>query len=137
MPFDDMSIRTKPEIALLDKMAQILAKPEHWCKSAMVSRNDRYADNQYCLYGALTLASYGMPICAGEYRSPKGYQFATSEARAVHMAIANLAPTPPDDAVKERAGVYYNNADTTTHADILAFIGKVREHFEQEALAAA
>ncbi len=119
MPFDDMTIRTKPEIALLDKMAQILAKPEialldkvrdllatpeKWCKNALEH------DGRHCVYGALNLASYG--DCMPRVGAGATYK---------NVERALVGETVRSDII------LFNNAPHTEHADILALIDRARD----------
>jgi len=119
MPLDAMT--AVDEIVLLDRMADILSTPDRWCKGAVaeVRANGLAA---HCLLGALNLADHGSPY---DFRNRNDPLERPGEAyEAVLQAL---------DAADERRGclVAFNNALTTTHADILAFIAKVRAQFEE------
>lgn len=116
MPFDSTNfVETSPhveEIAILDKMAEILATPERWCKRHMFRK---YACGQVisvCVVGALRFSVGGEEALENWVKTP--------EARSVWDRLNEVGGN-------EIAAI--NDASGTTHQDILDLIAKTRASF--------
>ncbi len=122
MPFDDTSARADiaglAELRILDEMARLLATPEGWCKGSL-SREGPNGAMSYCLYGALFQADHGNPYA---YRNHTEMIHAAGQrVERVLIGLVPAADTAPF------AICAFNNADTTTHADILALLARAKE----------
>ena len=115
MPFDsagfaETKVAHSAEIAVLDKMAEILASPKHWCKGDFRQEKrtwDGVKYRSYCLIGALSRAF--------DVVLPQGSQ--DDAVYALRQAADNMYLSE------------YNDAPATTHADVLALIAKARASF--------
>lgn len=111
MPFDSKDfvaapVRHPEEIAILDKMAELLATPERWLKGALA------CGDRVCLAGAGRKVLTGSP-----WKSP--------ERTSVSLGVSN--------ALRYAAGGFigsFNDDPHTTHADILALIARAPQSFE-------
>jgi hypothetical protein len=126
MPFDDplarveIDVANREEIAILDGMARRLATPDLWCKGSLASGVSR------CLIGALNEEDHGNY----NYRWGRiNLRFDRVSARVVYHRLNELAGWWPDRSENDQA-VGFNNADTTTHADVLGLIQRARASFE-------
>lgn len=126
MPFDDPSARVeidvanREEVAILDGMARRLATPGSWCKNSLRSGASR------CLIGALNEEDHGN----SDYQWGRiDVLFARASARVVYHRLNELAGWSPDRSENDQA-VGFNNAATTTHADVLGLIQRARASFE-------
>lgn len=114
MPLDDTTgflapARTRPrekEMAICDRMLELLATPERWCKRTYKTKNS------YCLLGALD-HSVGSYYTTGRYVENQLRRFSTWDG--VFISIAD-----------------FNDSRKTKHADILALIRRTRASFEAE-----
>lgn len=120
MPFDDphrqIEIETpnKEEIAILDKMAELLATPDRWCKGA-ASKTGPKGEVLLCIYAALNVAATGSPCIL----VPR-----TAAALRVEISLCDALPRHYPRPLA------FNDAPTTTHTDILALITRARRSFE-------
>lgn len=104
MPFDGQD--QKPEIQILDRMRELLATSDRWCKGALNAPS-----GARCLMGAFY-----------EVNGP-----VHSEQSAGHRVFHSL---------KNLTGTYklhnFNDAPTTSHSDVLALIDAARERIINE-----
>lgn len=115
MPFDaipNTTIETNPNAEALElarKVAEILAVPERWCQDEFTS------DGAYCLIGALRKAA----------SVPDDQLLDTPAAYAVRRRMGELC-----GPYRSRNSMVFNDAPTTTHADIVALTRAVVASFE-------
>jgi hypothetical protein len=127
MPFDNttVEIANKAEIAILDEMARLLARPEDWTKNRLQEVTEGGISR--CLYGALFQAEHGTSSPTKNRGFGRVGLFATEAGLAVESAMNSLVP--------ESRGAFpiadYNNHSTTTHNDILTLIARAKDTFQQ------
>lgn len=106
----DAPVRHPEEIAILDKMAELLATPERWCQG--VSSEHRYGGWAHCVLGALRFVDdkyvWGLDVLS-----------LTGLAVSSRLRIGTQIPIDS-----------WNDAPERTHADILALIAGARRSFE-------
>lgn len=126
MPFDNPAQRVEiplyvEEIAILDRMEELLATPGRWCKNKFERRRlFGFRAPAHCLMGALNIQDHGS---AGRHTTlPDGtVDFKNPAAWRVGLRIQDLTG---GDAPG------FNNDPATTHADILRLIARTRKSFE-------
>lgn len=109
MPFDSKDFVAAPvcaEIALLDKMSEILAVPERWCKGAAVSPDG----SAFCIVGAASNAHTHIAWCPP-------------------YPLINLVLYALNQEVGYPVSMF-NDAPATTHADVVALLSRVRKSYE-------
>lgn len=122
MPFDDAGQRPElknpnvEELAIIDRMRQLLGRPEDWCKRALV-QIDAAERVSHCLLGALVLADGGELPDA--HYTGHGFTWAASQVR-IRLNASHSSHNM----------VNFNNALSTSHADILGLLRRVRAEFE-------
>jgi hypothetical protein len=127
MPFDDPSVRVEidvanaEEIAILDGMARRLATPDLWCKHALAIGPRR------CLLGVANEEDHVSFRNIHDNNIFNIFRFNRHATETVWQRLIVLCP--PID-VPRGGPVRFNNADTTTHADILGLIQRARASFE-------
>lgn len=127
MPFDDPSARVeiavanREEIAILDGMARRLATPHSWCKNSL------YTGSSRCLLGALNEEDHGDPGWTSLSRRGGGFRLRASAN--VRSRLNDLVGYQLGYVFDDWAAVF-NNAATTTHADVLGLIQRARASFE-------
>jgi hypothetical protein len=126
MPFDG-TISISPEVALLDRMADILSTPDKWCKG----RTE--VDGRYCIYGALNIADHNDSACLSRYSQPV---FLNPAAQRVSDRMDEIV-LRAGYSFGEYAASLYNDLKEVTHENILSLIKDVRETFEAEAFCVA
>lgn len=114
MPFDSKDfvaapVRHPEEIAILDKMAELLAAPERWCQGDFTSKDGK----SLCVIGAVHVA--------GEYKAGSLISVKTPAYRAYVRLARELGRRSLPD---------FNDDPKTTHTDILALIARARSSFE-------
>lgn len=109
---DKTVIKWNPDIAIVDNMMTQFATADRWCK--FIQQDDL---GRRCLLGALSVAMVGRPFQAEMYLG----------GRVHHRMV--------DEAVKRgfQRMTHFNDADATTRADIVDFLGCVRLRLEREA----
>lgn len=119
MPFDNTSFVESPvkhaeEIAILDRMAEILATPERWCKGCKGYRDAAGNYTSFCLIGALHVAHLGVDALSEE----DPWDGTTNEIFAALLrATGGVIPAR------------YNDCLTTTHPDVLDLIARTKASF--------
>ena len=109
------------EIAILDGMAALLRKPRYWCKEVL--REERFWGRpSHCLMGALNVMDHGTHWHLRARSSDGHLVFSKPAAHIVELRMQNLTP--------DRDIASFNNAATTTHADILSLIATTKKTFE-------
>jgi len=116
MPFDG---RNNEAIALVEKTEQLINRPEKWLKHTA-----KYADS-FCLYGAL----YEAAGYDGNHWFPSQV---TGAMATVNLAFEQEAARRGFSYGDPAIGVFYNgvkfnNAPSTTHADMLDFFRSVKQ----------
>ncbi len=124
MPFDNTSARAEvavpEEVSILDRMARLLARPEDWCQGELI-RTSETGNVSRCLYGALFQVDHGSSRPIG-YRGYGSQIFQNEAAQRVSEILTSLVPmTGNPFPICD-----FNNADTTTHADILALLARAK-----------
>ena len=116
MPFDNTTFVAVDEIAIVDRMMELLAEPEGWCKGQLsVTRPS--GGQSYCLLGALNVVSSGNVMAIPHDKTSR----------------ATLAAMDRESGgIGRYAFVAFNNAPAATHADILMFLDAVRSSFIKE-----
>ena len=119
MPFDslpaEVPVRHAAEIAILDRMAKLLATPERWCKHDYT--NGLWGKKRaFCLDAALHMAA--REELAFSLNRPD------SERRVEATFVRLLRGT-----ARERIH-HYNDHGATKHKSILALIARARREFE-------
>jgi hypothetical protein len=109
MPFDAMPqpLRHAAEIAIVDKMTQLLATPDRWCQGS------NFNGARMCLVGA------AWTVLGGD---PGRMPLATPIRRSLQQAL------------DEEAGMsvaIFNDAPERTHADVVDLLVRVRRRFEE------
>ena len=120
MPFDSTNyVETHAEeIVILDKMAEILATPDKWCQRALLLIDKSSGEAaQFCTLGALHCATHGTT-------DPKVLWKQEWTDAAAHNIYSRMF-----QILGERSPGAFNDAETTTHQDILDLIAKTRESF--------
>ncbi len=126
MPFDnpatrvDVEVQNREEIAILDGMARRLATPDLWCKYSLRS------GHSHCIAGALNEEDHGDHDYL--WYDKGGVQFSAA-SRHVYDRLNDLAG-PQRNRTRSDQAVDFNNAESTTHADILGLIQRARRSFE-------
>ena len=115
MPFDDTTARSTPEIALLDKVRDLLATPDKWCKYALEH------DRRHCVYGALNLAHHNVAM----------WTLGTNTKAYTNVERALARETGRNHDILLDI-ILFNNAPDTKHADILALIDRARDRLLAE-----
>jgi hypothetical protein len=116
MPFDSAP-EIKEELRVLDRMREILAMPDKWCKG-----NVRDGD-AVCVAGALYVA---------DGSEPDAPLIVTTLSLAAMKSWGALVRTSRDDS-----GLFpaeFNDDPRTTHSDILSLIDRAREKIVAESL---
>lgn len=114
------------EIAILDEMARLLARPEQWCQEQTGCRVFPFFWHvRRCLIGALITVDGGPKVPRASmflkgHRSPAK---TAVEDRLDHLAYSLCR--------KSAAG--FNDLKKTQHSDILALIARARASFETAA----
>lgn len=113
MPFDTAGFVTpvtSPELAICEGMLEVLKTPEDWCKGVVMIRrpNGRVA---YCLVGASLAAARRLGHPYGEVIRAWG---------AIHRVIGHGQVTA------------FNDAPTTTFADVRRVLETVRDGFANQ-----
>jgi hypothetical protein len=109
------------EVAILDKMADLLDTPDHWCKDTL-----RDGDS-LCLLGALNVADHGDHQ---HLLTLDGRGLAFEQAVALNVLgrmNSTLDNRNPRHYWLEVAN--FNNAHTTTHADVVDLIARTLASF--------
>jgi hypothetical protein len=105
-------------ISIVEKMEQRLDRPEKWCKRKLYNE----AETAFCLRGALVAETH------------LGYPWSTEYARwggtyaIVDSIMDKVAAKHLRQPIKfgQARHVAFNNADATTHTDILKFLAEVK-----------
>ncbi len=111
MPFDDASARPKVkvanqrELALIDKMLELLRTPRQWIKGSP------YSNGRYCLIGAFGKAKYGDPYV---------YEYFAGRDRVWKRLTK----------INGRNLILFNDATGTRHRDVVSLLRRVRASFE-------
>lgn len=109
MPFDNQNHPNLDAIQTVERMEEILATPDKWCKHTL------HSGEASCLYGSLERARTGARY------SPNFFLVASSDP--VHSAmVAELAAR----LVPGASVCVFNNDPETKHADILDFLASVK-----------
>jgi hypothetical protein len=111
MPFDNIPAtpRYADEIAILDRMRDLLASPDRWCRGTPYTRVNREKPESVCILGALGIVEIGCAVGWGQTDAGITVQ------RMLERFVGGIA-----------LGSYN---DTHSHADILALIDKARAEF--------
>lgn len=129
MPFDDtgklpaeISTDFSHEIQILDFMELVLRRPKTWNKGGLFRRRGFWRkQHSYCLLGTLNIADHGDPNWA--YIVDDVVKFTNDASGVIYVRMTEFVP--------QRALDEFNDAPTTTHADILDLIARTRKSFEQ------
>lgn len=118
MPLDNIPAapRYAEEIAILDRMRELLATPEGWCQGFLQKRG------AMCLYGVINTISHGH----------SDWEFVAKDRVLTRMPFSPVLAAVETKLKSFVSGgdlVTFNNAPTTTHPDILALIDKARAEF--------
>lgn len=105
MPFDGS--RESPEVQILDKMRELLATPDKWCKGTLQK------GEALCLAGALHIAEGKMPGHYGPF---------SDIGQRVLFTLSLVAHTP-----NIGIAIGFNDLASTAHADVLALLDRARE----------
>ncbi len=131
MPFDNSQTDARKtlaeELAIVDGALGLLAEPRDWCQFKLFEKSDD-GHVSHCLIGALNAAH-------------RGNAYMTSESPAYHNVIAAVASailgSRAEPVFQLRGGTNYlvhiagyNNLSTTTHADVVATLSRVRRDLE-------
>lgn len=105
MPFDSLPTKhpRADELAILDRMAEILATPDRWCQRSLVT-----TDGSFCLIGAARVAVADV----GFLHDPMGIFV------ALMRFTGGMLPAT------------FN--DTHTHTEVLDLIARARRTFEHD-----
>lgn len=106
MPFDSLPTEHPhaDELAILDRMAELLATPDRWCQGSLAT-----TDGRICLAGA---------VWAVRHKSSHG---------VCNQVIVRLTQVSGPRYLTE-----FNDARERTHADILDLIARTRRTFEHD-----
>ncbi len=112
MPFDATPVEQSinlGELAIVDGVIDMLESPYRWCKGAFKQ------GQSYCLVGAVSLVATGNPYSVARgHRAPE----------AAYKVLRKL------DVAAGLPTTLFNDAASTTHADILALLTRVRAQFQ-------
>lgn len=112
MPFDGTT-QQSDDLRIISAMEVLLATPDKWCQKLYDSHH-----GSFCLYGAFYLAHDRLMPC---HQQPQ---------QAVGQAMNDEANARGFSSIKFNAVVAFNDAQLTTHADILDFLRAVRRRLE-------
>jgi len=116
MTFD--SNRQNLCVKYVDRMLQLLACPENWCKERMHITRYNPRTESYCIVGAF--------YCAADNKE----DFIPSDIGAeVYNRICSMV-----DIERFRGLWYFNDFSGTTYEDVISLLKKTRQSFIEEAI---
>lgn len=112
MPFDTTPQPHAAELAIVDRMTELLATPDRWCKHHSAKRRWHFFGlMQHCLMGAFNT------VATGRLRGYADYWNMTEHQANVFLIL------------QQHGGIAFNDREATTHTDILALLAQVRASF--------
>lgn len=120
MPFDDPTLRAPveapyrraAEIAVIDKMLELIGEPERWCQG-QYHVGDENGVRQMCIAGALRTVVYGKPTNNVRLRRPN-----CTLADAIWISLHAKAGMSPST---------FN--DSHTHSDVIWLLRRARADY--------
>lgn len=110
MPFDNQNHPNLDAIQTVERMEEILATPDKWCKHTL------HSGEASCLYGSLERARTGTRDSGNTF-------MLTVTSDPVHIAMVEECAAR---AVFTASVCVFNNDPETKHADILDFLASVK-----------
>lgn len=117
MPFDDPTLRVdlpvkhQAEIAIIDKVIEVIATPQAWCKGTSETHG------RHCIIGAIDVVRVELARESG-----------SDQFWPLHLVNSRV------QELCQLAGFYhvpaFNDARKTKHKDVMAFLARVRASFQ-------
>lgn len=122
----DAPVRHPEEIAILDKMADLLATPERWCQESLYD----YDRKACCAVGALGQAGAGDHWALRRLADIDDGSFDGSLSISAPLRHVWAVLNYDQEVLIQHGLMCWNDAPERTHADILDLIARARRSFE-------